>query len=416
MPEQPTETVYDVAIIGGGIAGAAIARDAALRGLGVILFEKNTFGSGTSSKSSRLIHGGIRYLETAWKAFKSGRLAEAWKNLRFVFLSLRESRILRKIAPDLVKPIPIVIPILGDQGRNRPTVFAGCLLYYFLGLLSRSARRPRLLFTKKSVLRLLPQLNETNLKGGVILWDHLTDDKRLVEQTIHSAIQNGARALEHAKVIRYQQRAEDKLYEIQVETNQTVTQYSARTLVNASGPWVDKVRALTQPVSENYLLPVAGAHVTFKKFIDYSVILQAEDHRFFFVINSGDTSRVGTTERLDADPDNDQPSEEEVNYLMRSLRIYFPALSLDPEAILNRDSGIRPLVRSDDLSHPSDISREHEIKRDTLGIFHVLGVKLTDHRRAAEETVDLLLEDLGNQCPKARRKTTTHRLLLGSSP
>src|SRR3990167_5644545 len=110
--------IYDVAIIGGGIAGAGIARDAALRGLSVVLFEKKTFGSGTSSKSSKLIHGGLRYLELSWNAFRAGNPSEAKKNLRFVFHSLREKRILKKIAPDLLMPLPLVIPIYQNDRRR----------------------------------------------------------------------------------------------------------------------------------------------------------------------------------------------------------------------------------------------------------------------------------------------------------
>src|SRR3990167_5648180 len=116
--EPETMKEYDIAVIGGGIAGAAIARDAALRGLKVVLFEKNTFGSGTSSKSSKLIHGGIRYLELAWNALKQGKFQEAWKNFHFVFSSLAESAILEKIAPILVQPINLVLPIYKKEGRH----------------------------------------------------------------------------------------------------------------------------------------------------------------------------------------------------------------------------------------------------------------------------------------------------------
>src|SRR4051812_27932007 len=131
---------FDLAIIGGGIAGAAIARDAALRGFKTVLFEKNTFGSGTSSKSSKLIHGGIRYLEIAWTAFKKGDLREAWKNFRFVFLSLHETHILESIAPDLVRPIRLAIPIYRDQGRGAISVYFGACLYSLLAIFTGNFR------------------------------------------------------------------------------------------------------------------------------------------------------------------------------------------------------------------------------------------------------------------------------------
>src|SRR3989338_6618049 len=127
--EPETMKEYDIAVIGGGIAGAAIARDAALRGLSVVLFEKDTFGSGTSSKSSKLIHGGLRYLELAWNALKRGRLIEAWKNFHFVFASLCESTLLEKIAPGLIKPIDLVVPIYKNESGSPRLIYLGTILY-----------------------------------------------------------------------------------------------------------------------------------------------------------------------------------------------------------------------------------------------------------------------------------------------
>src|SRR3989338_1889368 len=125
MQIDHSDLIYDVAVIGGGIAGAGIARDASLRGLKVVLFEKNRFGSGTSSKSSKLIHGGIRYLELSWNALRTAKFGEAWKNLRFVFLSLKETRVLKKIAPDLVQSLPLLIPIYKGAPRGRLSIFFG---------------------------------------------------------------------------------------------------------------------------------------------------------------------------------------------------------------------------------------------------------------------------------------------------
>lgn len=402
MTEIP---VADIAVIGGGIAGAGIARDAALRGLSVVLFEKNTFGSGTSSKSSKLIHGGIRYLETAWVALKSGRPQEAWKNLRFVFHSLKESRTLERIAPDLVTPLPLVVPIYKGKGRGRLTVYAGSLLYFVLAFLSGGARFPRFFRSKKTLLAVLPALNPDGLTGGVMIWDHLTDDRRLVRKTIESAQKSGAAAFEDARVTGYKKN--DKgLFEIEVERAGKTEKFLARHLINASGPWVDSIRALAAGAHGRapLLQPIAGSHLTFKRFLPISAILEAADERVFFAINIGETTRVGTTERTFADPDRIEATEEETDYLLNALKKYFPTLGLDKKAVLSRDAGIRPLARPKSVSgSPSRISREHELVIDEQGAWHVLGVKLTDHRRAAEEIVDKL---------KPGRKCRTDKILL----
>ena len=398
---------YDIAIIGGGIAGAGIARDASLRGLQVALFEKNTFGSGTSSKSSKLIHGGIRYLETAWNALCRGYLKEAWKNFHFVFESLKESSILEKTAPDLVKPIPLVVPIVKKTGRGPITIYAGSILYYILALLAGRGRMPEIFWTKKSLLKKIPALNSEELLGGVLIWDHLTDDVRLVQAVVRSAVQAGTEAFEQTEVVGYRYEEGRGLYDVSVRQNGETRHYFSRKLIDASGPWVDKIRTLGGERYGDYLFPVAGSHITFKKFIPYSVILQAEDRRLFFVINIGENSRVGTTERIYEDPDALTTTEEEVDYLLRALKHYFPKISLEKKNILSRDSGIRPLVRPPMTVPAHDISREHEIRVGPSGVIHVLGVKLTDHRRAAEEIVDALIPEFSRIYPNVPRKTLT---------
>lgn len=403
MPFPENNGIYDVAIVGGGIAGAGIARDAALRGLKTILFEKSMFGCGTSSKSSKLIHGGIRYLETAWVELKKGRLTAAWKNFRFVFTSLKESRILSEIAPELVRPIPLLIPVFKNSGRNRWSVYAGCWLYFLLSSLSGKTKAPKILWSKEQVLKILPPIRPAGLKGGVIIWDHCTDDAELVKQTIFSAARAGAEAFENAKVTGYSFNGEKKIYEIRVEQNGRAQVHRARKLINAGGPWVDRIRALGRERTEDLILPVAGSHVSFKKFTPHSVILEAEDHRPFFVINLGEYSRVGTTERRHDDPDAVEPTEAEVDYLLRSLQKYFPGLNLDQSQIVEKDAGIRPLARpKKDGSSVHSISREHELFIGPTGVIHVIGVKLTDHRRAAEEVVDKI----------TRRKSRTRRTPL----
>ena len=404
--------IYDLGIIGGGICGAAIARDASLRGVRVVLFEKKEFGSGTSGKSSKLIHGGIRYLELAWKALKRGDFREAWKNLRFVFLSLRESRILRKIAPSLVKPLPMIVPIYRSDGRKPWMVYGGTFLYFLLSFLAGKTMVPKVYMGKKKILAALPGLNPDRLLGGVRIREHWVDDKLLVEATIESAKKNGARCFEHTAVTGYEHDERSNTFLVRLTDATGEHDVRVRKLINASGPWVDKTRALGGEKGKDFILPVAGSHITLPAFLPCSTLLQAKDGRFFFVILNGDRARVGTTERLVQRLDLVNPTEEEVDYLLTSLTRYFPGKHFTPSDILEQDMGVRPLPAAAPARDPNEISREHEIRVSPSGCIHMIGVKLTDHRRAAQEVMDRLVPLLLPVNQKLRKKSLTHRLPL----
>ena len=411
MKFDPIE-IHDLGIIGGGIAGAAIARDASLRGATVLLFEKNAFGSGTSSKSSKLIHGGVRYLELAWNALKRADLEEAWKNFRFVFVSLKESRILRRIAPDLVEPLPLIVPVYRSDRRKAWTIYSGAVLYSLLALFAGSARFPKIYARKSSALKALPGLEPEGLVGAVKIRDHWVDDKALVLATLESAKKNGAHCFENTAVTRYEHDEASNTYLLYVRSDKEERVTRVRKLVNASGPWVDKTRTLGGEKDKDFILPVAGSHITLRAFLPCSTLLQAEDGRFFFVINHGGTARVGTTERTVTNLDTVKPAEEEIDYLLASLKRYFPGKDFTRKDILSKDAGVRPLSAPGAAQNPNEISREHEIRVSHSGCIHMIGVKLTDHRRAAEEVVDRLVPLLLQARPDLRRKTSTHRLPL----
>lgn len=407
------QEIYDIAIIGGGIAGAGIARDASLRGIRAVLFEANTFGSGTSSRSSKLIHGGIRYLELSWNALCRGAFGEAWKNLRFVFLSLKECGTLEKIAPGLVQPIDLIIPIYHSDTRRPITIYLGAILYSLLSLFSGKGRLPKIFTSRKSLLKRLPALSSEGLAGGLLIRDHTTDDLALVKATIASAIKNGAVCFEKTKITAFEYDFEKNTYKILAEGASSGYFY-ARKLLNATGPWVDKTRELLhdKEYGENMIEPVAGSHITLKKFLPNSVILQAQDGRLFFVINREDQARVGTTEWRCEDPDRVQPTTADIDYLLNSLSKYFPALKFSRADILSSDAAVRPLAKPRKNTRENEISREHEIRVDHSGVIHVLGVKLTDHRRAAEEIVSELVPELRRYNPNIKTKSLTARTPL----
>lgn len=402
----------DLIVIGGGIAGAGIARDAALRGASVILLEKNTFGSGTSSRSSRLIHGGIRYLEIAWSALCRGDLASSLQNFRFVFSALRECRTLERIAPDLVKPVSLLIPIYASDPRRPASVYAGCYLYYLLALLSGGGHRPKILRGVAAVVRELPQIRQEGLLGAVQIWDRTTHDQKLVERTIESARRTGAVCLEKTEVIGWKREA-DKTFTVRVHGPSGSEQsFQAAVLVNASGPWVDRVRTPLEAGSRPLVSPIAGAHITVPRFLPTSALLQARDKRIFFCINTEEGCRIGTTERVCEDPDRVEATDTEIDYLLDSVAFYFPEKKLTRSDILSRDAGVRPLALPDKSLSAHATSREHLIVRDPSGLVNVVGVKLTDYRRAAEDTVDAILPALRRHNHRISPRCTTSTVPL----
>lgn len=406
-------TEYDIAIIGGGIAGAAIARDASLRGLRVVLFEQNTIGSGTSSKSSRLIHGGIRYLEIAWDYLVHGQFVEAWTNFKFVFLALRECRILEKIAPSLIHTIPIILPIYRSDPRPKWMIMAGCWLYSWLARLSGPANPCRFFHSPSALNAVIPGLKQEGLLGGVQIWDRLTDDLRLTQAVAASARDQGATLCEHTLVLSYRYEASHRYFVVVTQSATGVKQEArARFLVNASGAWVDQVRENAQEKQPKLVVPIAGAHIHVRKFVETSLLLQAKDRRIFFVINVGDEARIGTTERKHMDPNHVVATDSEIDYLIDSLNFYFPNRNFGRKDVLRSDAGIRPLYRSSATEAANKISREHQIVEGPCGVLHVVGVKLTDHRRAAREVLERLYPQIKLRCPHFKKHSETEKLPL----
>ncbi len=330
-----------------------------------------------------------------------------------MFSSLRESRILSSIAPTLIKPIAILIPLYANQKTHRFSVYAGALLYSLMALLaSGHSYFPTLYFSGKSVHKKYPELSQQALKGAVVIWDHVTDDKALVQATIRSAQKNGAFCLPHARVTNYRHDTLKNNYEISFEQTTGEGVLTANRLINASGPWVDQVRTLGREHDKDFILPVAGSHIEVKPFVPYSLLLQASDGRYFFVIHLGDKARIGTTERLIQNPEGVSCSEEDIQYLLDSVKKYFPDTGLEKKDILNCDAGVRPLAHPHTGSHAHDVSREHEFRVSGSGVIHVLGVKLTDHRRAAEEVVNRLVPTMLATHPSLKRKSLTHKIAL----
>ena len=372
----------DLLIIGGGINGAAIARDAAMRGIRTAMVDKGDFGWGTSGRSSRLIHGGLRYLEH--------------RDFRLVFEASRERRTLLRIAPHLVWPRSFVFPLYA--GGRVPTwkLAAGLWLYDALALF-RNVKRHRML-SKRALLRAEPGLRERGLLGGARYFDAHCDDSRLTLATARDAQHHGALVANHARVERLEI-ADGRVRGATVSDELTGERLTVRALVvvNATGPWADTLRAWAGDPPALRL--TKGAHVAVPRSRvgnrEAVTVISPLDGRVMFVVPWGELTYVGTTDTdFNGSPDAVAPDAGDVLYLLRSANALFPHARLQADDVVSAWAGLRPLLRTADARDPGAVSREHRIVEGAAGLVSVLGGKLTTHRAMAAETVNLVLKRL----------------------
>ncbi|MEB2361988.1 MAG: glycerol-3-phosphate dehydrogenase/oxidase [Bryobacteraceae bacterium] len=369
-------STFDVVVIGGGIVGAGIARDATLRGLKVALLEKNDFGSGTTAGSTRLVHGGLRYLEML--------------DFRLVRMDLREREILLRIAPHLVRPLRFVLPFYEKRLAFRIKLRAGMMLYDALSF-DRSLPGHRYT-TKAETLRDEPSLSARGLQGAVTYSDaQVASPERLCLENILDARENGCIALNYAEVTGALRergrvcgvRARDVL------TGETM-EVSGRVVINASGPWLDAVTQSLQPAGRRRIRMTKGIHIACPPVSEQAYVLTSPlDGRLFFVIPWLGYSWIGTTDTdFIGDPASARATAEDVAYLVESASAFFPQLR--DTRIFWTNAGVRALVMR--KGRPSGISRLHRIVDETPngspGLISVLGGKITGYRAIAEEATD----------------------------
>jgi glycerol-3-phosphate dehydrogenase len=392
-------TPFDLLVIGGGITGAGVARDAALRGLRTALVERDDFGSGTSSRSSRLVHGGVRYLE--------------YGQFHLVFEASRERRTLLRIAPHLVRPLRFTWPVY--QGARVPgwKLGAGLLLYDALALWRNVARHRRL--TAAGVLKREPALESHGLTGGAEYYDAATDDSRLTLANALAASQGGATVLNHTAVTAITRDSAGKASGTRVEDQLTgdAVSVSAAVIVNATGPWSDAVRRLADPGAPPAVSGTKGVHLAVPATrvgnLGAVTLLSAIDGRVMFVLPAGRLSIVGTTDTATAaGPDDVRASSVDIQYLLESANVAFPRARLTASEVVAAWAGIRPLIASGHRADPASASREHEITREPSGVIAVTGGKLTTYRAIAAEVVDAVEGALG----RAPMPTRTHLVML----
>ena len=371
------DTPFDLLIIGGGITGAGIARDAALRGFRTALIDKGDFGGGTSSHSSRLIHGGIRYLEQG--------------ALKLVFEASHERRVLLEIAPHLVRPLAFLFPIYRGSRVPAWKLRAGMWLYDLLAAF-RNVHRHRW-FGAKKVRSIEPGLRDRGLVGAALYYDAQVDDARLVLATLRSAMAAGALAVNYVEataLLKPDGRVRGAAVR-DVLTGETAT-IRAHVVVNATGPWSDDVRRLDDPKASPLLRPTKGVHVTVQRRRignEHAITLLSQlDGRVMFVLPWNDLAYIGTTDTdADATPDALRVNAADVTYLLRSANAAFPDAHLTTNDVVSAWVGLRPLLRQDHAS-PSDVSREHRIVESEQGMLSIAGGKLTTYRVMASDVVD----------------------------
>jgi glycerol-3-phosphate dehydrogenase len=402
---------YDLVVIGGGITGVGIARDAALRGLKVALFEKSDYASGTSSKSSKMIHGGLRYLEHG--------------EIGLVFESVSERRVQTRVAPHLVRPLPFLIPIYKGVRPGFEIMNVGLWIYDSLALF-RAPRMHKAFRGTKAALALEPQLRAEGLRGALEYYDCATDDARLVLENALDAELLGAACHTYTEVLRFERRGDGRITGVVVRdrlANKTWT-VATKGVVLAAGAWTDEmIRRFEIPMDRPVLRRTKGVHVVLPRerlpLARAITLISPVDGRVMFALPWRDRSVLGTTDTDFAGTADEVAADAaDVKYLCDSGNGYFPGANLTPDDVIATWAGLRPLIAAPPNVDESEISREHEVFTRNDGLVIIAGGKLTTYRRMAREAVNKtidLLEELGDfDRNTVKRESTKNRPLPGA--
>lgn len=379
------DRVFDLLVIGAGITGAGVARDAALRGLSVALVEANDFGSGTSSRSSKLIHGGLRYL--------------AQGEVAVVREAATERRVLRRIAPHLTLTNPMVMPARSKAGIT--SMRAAMWTFEKLAKVDKPERHE--VWDKKRLQNEEPTIKADGLAGAVVYPEYVTDDGRLVLANAVSAVQAGARVATYApvtEIILENGRVSGAVVQSSLPGDENGARIRARLTVNAAGPWVDHLRHLEDDQARNKLQLTKGIHLVFNHDrlpISRTVIMRASDRRGAFIVPHGRFVYTGTTDTFYPEPEYwPEITREDVDYLLESVNRTFNVEPITYNDIVSVWSGLRPLLGQEGKK-PSEISRRDEAFDGPGGLVSIAGGKLTSYRSMAERLVDSCEKKLGQK-------------------
>jgi glycerol-3-phosphate dehydrogenase len=382
-------TTVNAVVIGGGMAGAGVARDLALRGVSVALFEKGDFASGTSSKSSKLIHGGLRYLELM--------------DFGLVRESQREKKTLERLAPHLVRPLPFLVPVYKSARRGLVTVRVGLVLYDLLSP-GRRGERSRVMGAVEA-LALEPAIASQDLRGaGYYVDDLLLFPERLCLENALSAARHGARAHNYCAVeeVMTGARGAEGVRVRDLLTGQTCA-VKADVIVNCAGPWVDRLREMAGLAGERprIVRTTKGIHCLLPRLTERAIYLSAADDRMIFVIPWRNFSLVGTTDTdFDGDPDRLWATGDEVAYLLGAVGRALPDPRVRLDNVAYTYAGVRPLSFESE-ANASRVSRQHKVVAEGIDgrFLSVTGTKLTCFRSLAQEVGDRVMRLLGRAAP-----------------
>lgn len=372
---------YDLVIIGGGITGVGIALDAASRGLKTALVEKYDFASGTSSRSTKLVHGGLRYL----KQFEVALVREVG----------RERAIVHELAPHLVIPEKMLLPIVEGGTFGKFLTSIGLMVYDVLAGVEKPDQREML--TKEETLEHEPLLEHAPLKGGGLYAEYRTDDARLTVEVMKTAARFGADSINYVEAVEFEYDAEGMVCGIVCKDELEGKEFSikAEYVVSAAGPWVDDLRQKNHSMNEKHLFLSKGVHIVVPhdKFpVQQSVYFDVPDGRMIFAIPRGKVTYIGTTDtEYKGDVDHIVANTEDVEYLLKAIAHTFPQIKLEANDVVSSWAGVRPLIHEEGKS-ASEISRKDEVFESSTGLISIAGGKLTGYRKMSEKVVDLVVK------------------------
>ncbi len=397
---QLSKTEYDLVVVGGGITGGGIALDAASRGFKVALVEKGDFASGTSSKSTKLIHGGLRYL----KQFDFWLVKEVGS----------ERAIVHKLAPHLVQPEKMLLPLIENGSYGKWLTSIGLKVYDILAQVSGDDKRKML--EKKEALKLEPLLPKKILKGAGYYAEYRTDDARLTIENIKTSLRYGAQALNYAKV-------NDFIYKDGAITGVKISDVltgknfniKCKHVISAAGPWVDELRSVNHSKHGKRLHLTKGVHLVFphqKLPVKQSVYFDVPDGRMLFAIPRGKVTYVGTTDtNYNSDKDKVRTDIADAIYIISAVNNMFPKINLELKDIISSWAGLRPLIHEEGKS-ASELSRKDEIFTSETGLTSIAGGKLTGYRKMAERVVDRIAKKMEEEEGKKFKECFTDEIPL----
>ena len=383
---QLTQETLDILVIGGGITGAGIALDATTRGMKVGLVEMQDFAAGTSSRSTKLVHGGLRYLQQL--------------DVKVVAEVGKEREIVYENGPHVTTPEWMMLPFYEGGTFGPLTTNIGLRVYDFLAGVKRSERRKML--NVHEALEKEPLLNKNKLKGAGYYVEYRTDDARLTLEVLKKAVEHGAKAINYAKVVDFIYNKEHKLIGVIVEDqiNGQQHQVFAKKMINATGPWVDELREMDGSKQGKTLYLTKGVHLVFSKEdfpLQQAIYFDHKDGRMIFAIPRDHKTYVGTTDTTyEGDIAHPTLTAEDQNYLLAAINRMFPTLHLTADHVESSWAGLRPLI-AEEGKKPGEISRKDEVFVSDSGLLSMAGGKLTGYRKMAEDIVDQIVRDLSEE-------------------